>query len=288
VSLSLDRMALDDVGANPVKIAEAIHAQLGETTGPVDVHAIARVLDIVEIREEPLETFEGALVTQPERDTGAILVNATSSPQRRRYTVSHELGHFLNPWHRPTSADGFRCSRADMMVVEKRDQDRHWRQEAEANTFAIELLTPRKRLKRYLAGMPDLEYVLEMAAAFDISREAAARRYVALHADSLAAVFSKDGVVRYFDRSQDFRWLSPRKDSPIPELPRPEGAQLLSAIEDADPADWLDRPAGASLSVQTLHQQNGFAITLLCADTPDEEDGGGIDDAFDRFARLSE
>src|SRR3712207_5591168 len=101
MALDLDRMRLEDVGANPERLAEAIHDQLPGIGGAVPVHDIARALDIVEIREEPLTSFEGALITSPEKDRGAILVNALSSPQRRRYTVGHELGHFLNPWHKP-------------------------------------------------------------------------------------------------------------------------------------------------------------------------------------------
>ena len=62
-NLTLDRIALDDAGGNPRKIAEAIHLQLGDLTGPVPVDAIAHALDIVEIRKEPLTSFEGALIT---------------------------------------------------------------------------------------------------------------------------------------------------------------------------------------------------------------------------------
>jgi Zn-dependent peptidase ImmA (M78 family) len=45
--------------------------------------------------------FEGALLTTAERDTGAIVVNKNASPQRQRFTLAHELGHLLNPWHVP-------------------------------------------------------------------------------------------------------------------------------------------------------------------------------------------
>jgi hypothetical protein len=99
--LTLDRMAIEDAGLNPDKLAAAVHAQLGLKTGAVPIHAIARALDIVDIREEPLRSMEGALIMRPDRDVGAILANANSSRQRRRYTVAHELGHFLNLWHQP-------------------------------------------------------------------------------------------------------------------------------------------------------------------------------------------
>jgi Zn-dependent peptidase ImmA (M78 family) len=114
------------------------------------VYEIARALDIEEIREAPLKSFEGALITSAEKGRGAIVVNSLSSRQRRRYTVGHELGHFLNPWHMPTTASGFECTRADMLVRSGASQ--HLKQEAEANRFAIELLAPEPRIRPYLAG----------------------------------------------------------------------------------------------------------------------------------------
>lgn len=101
----LDRIAIEDVGANAVRLAEAIHVQLGDRPGPVPVGEIARALDIVEIRMETLSNIEGALVTTPERGFGSILVNQNSSSRRRRFTIGHELLHFLSPTHRPTSPD---------------------------------------------------------------------------------------------------------------------------------------------------------------------------------------
>jgi IrrE N-terminal-like domain len=65
------------------------------------IHQIAEALDIVEIQQARLKGLEGALVSAPERDIGLIVVNSASSVQRQRFTVAHELGHFLNPWHRP-------------------------------------------------------------------------------------------------------------------------------------------------------------------------------------------
>ncbi len=92
--------------------------------------AIARALDIAEVRIEPLANLEGALITTPERNTGAILLNSRTNPRRRRFTLGHELGHFLNPWHQPAAPDGFHCSREGMLTSDGRSKDRYLRQEA--------------------------------------------------------------------------------------------------------------------------------------------------------------
>jgi Zn-dependent peptidase ImmA (M78 family) len=57
----------------------------------------------------------------------------------------------------------------------------HRMQEAEANLFAIELLAPATLMTPYIRRLPDLENVLAITSAFDISKAAAARRYASLH-----------------------------------------------------------------------------------------------------------
>jgi Zn-dependent peptidase ImmA (M78 family) len=139
-------------GSNPKKLAGAIHdqlRQLGIDNGRVPVQEIATALDIDEIRLEPVESFEGALVTTPERTTGKILANSQSRPTRRSFTIAHELGHFLNIWHRPMEGDRFVCSKKDIgpgFTSAAQVIDPHQIQESEANSFAIELLIPEYRL----------------------------------------------------------------------------------------------------------------------------------------------
>jgi len=283
--LTLDRMALDDVGANPERLADAIHDQLGRRSGPVPVRAIARALDILEIREEPLTNIEGALLTTPERGVGSILLNTNSGRRRRRFTLSHELLHFLNPWHRPTAPDGFWCSRGDMIESDRKSHSPHRRQEAEANAFAIELLAPRTQLRSHISGGPDLCRVLAISGDFDISREAAARRYVNLHDGLVAAVFSKDGGFLYAEWHEGFPWLGLRRGQPLPSPPTHPPGHRVSPWDEAAPEDWLSGERAVDLAVQTLAQSDGYAITLLHAAESSQDDDGS-EDAYDRFSRL--
>jgi IrrE N-terminal-like domain len=274
--LILDRIEVAEAGAAPSALAAAIHAQLHDQTGAVPVHAIAKALDIVEIREEPTTSFEGALVMPPDRGFGSIVVNSRSSRERRRFTIAHELGHFLNIWHRPTQPNGtFACRIQDLSQswsVRNSDQDRHKVQESEANRFAIELLAPRSRLQPFLKGIPDLGHVVTIAGRLELSREASARRYIELREEALALVFSLDGIVRYADRGHSFPFLGLSKGDKMPSVPPARGDDTITHHEEADPRDWGMRPNGESLVVQTLHQNAGFAITLLALESNDEDD----------------
>ena len=128
-----------------------------------------------------------------------------------------------------------------------------------------QVLTPRAALGRYLRPPAELDHALALGKAFAISREAAIRRYVALQGESLAAVFSQGGRVRYVEKSEDFPattiWTGDQLAGLLPK--RPLGS--LSTLDEADAFRWLRRPDGVTLFAQTL-QAEGFAVTLLVAE----------------------
>jgi hypothetical protein len=250
-------------------------------SGPVPIHQIAVALDIIEVRRAPLKGLEAALVTTPERGAESILVNSASSVRRQRLSIAHELGHFLNPWHKPAGPfGGFACRPEDLTSSRGNlppTTSRHKIQEAEANRFAIELLAPEKLVRPYLRGIPDLASVLRLAKALELSREAAARRYAELHPQPTALVFSAGQVVRYVDRHRDFPFVSCWPGQRLSELPSPADESGLSDHEQADLRDWLARPCQGALVIQTLSQHRGYAITLLAFDCLGAaSDNGGL------------
>tara|TARA_R110002074_G_C12426345_1_gene656407 strand:- start:32 stop:847 length:816 start_codon:yes stop_codon:yes gene_type:complete len=259
--MRLDRIALDDAGSDPVRLAAAIHAQLpGLTSGHVPIYKIARGLDIEEIREEPLKSIEGALVTDREKSIGSILVNARSSSKRRHFTVGHELGHFLIPEHRPTAPDGFLCSKIGLTIPEH--VVRHRRQENEADRFAIELLAPRDRMRSYLAHAPDLERVIAMSETLRISKAAAVWRYTELHSEPIAAISSWNGMICNVVRPKNFPYLHVWNRGRLPAISKRNGNDLGNWSE-VPAAEWLSSPGGKLVRVQTLHQIDGRATTLV-------------------------
>jgi len=288
MTLRLDRISLEDVGSEPGRMAAAILEQLKYRGGAVPIDAIAGALDIHEIRRKPLENLEGALLTTPLRDFGSILINSKASPQRQRFTIGHELGHFLIRSHAGTDA-GFQCSRRDMGTWSTKSDERRKRQEAEANRFAIEILAPRRACLAFFDNNPDMAQILTMADAFDISRAAAARRFVELQGDVIAVVFSKEGRLIYAARSEEFPEIAPRKEDLLPLPPRTSGAGALCPIEDADATFWLTRPrTECELTIQTLFQKNEHAMSLLHLVTPEEESEPDLEDVFDRFRHFND
>lgn len=279
MKLTIDRMEIDDVGANPKRLADAITKQLPEGVRPIPVREIAYAIDIYEIREEVLDGLEGGLIVPENKSEGAILVHAKSSETRKRYTIAHEIGHYVNPTHRTNSKEGFRCTSKDMREDSARVGDRHVKMEMEANQFAAELLMPEMMMKKFMRRKrgADIDHILEMATQFEVSKEAAARRYIAQLDEPAAVVFSRAGKIRYIKTNDNFPRLSLWSGDFIPKecISSTSSATIgrVTNVVETLGHLWLERSAGISLGEQTLAQNSDFRMTLLTVeeDTEDED-----------------
>lgn len=287
-------MELADLG-NPEQLAAAILRQVPDLPVPVPVESIARALDIIDIRPLETEGFEGSLISYPEKSEGIILVNMRSQPQRQRFSIGHELGHFVNPWHKPKDGNRFLCTADDMRRLSAEKHNRAALMEVEANRFAAELLLPkepfRKDLRR-LAGA-DLAHVLRLAQKYDMSKEATGRRYVELHDEACAILFSRNGRVRYGCRSRDFPYLDIRSGDPLPAA----SLSVQSRAGQGDLSDWVEIDAALWLTgdqvrrhstvlEQTVAQRDGFRMTLLTLETEEPDEEEDLEDSWTpRFRR---
>jgi len=103
---------------------------------PVEVEDLAR--HFAEVEEVHLPVAGDAVVIRypGDRQKPKILLNAdTVTPGRKRFTLAHEIGHIVIPWHFGT----FACHHTDEDVLAFSD---YATDEAEANRFASELLMP--------------------------------------------------------------------------------------------------------------------------------------------------
>jgi Zn-dependent peptidase ImmA (M78 family) len=287
--LTLDRMAIEEAGPQEEQLAQAIHRQLGRATGPIPIEEIATALDITEIRYEKLESFEGALLTTPERDTGSILINAQSARPRRRFTLAHELGHYLNVWHKPHSEAGFVCGKNDIRIggfVIKPGLTVHEVQELQANRFAIELLAPKNRIAALSHDDPSVRDVLRTAAEFELSKEAAARRYVDLHPAKVAVVFTLNGDVKYVVTSPTCPRLAMPKRTKILSQSKFQAGQTSCAEIEVDLSVLNGQITTKMADAETFYQEGGHAFTILNFERDQEDDeDNGFEDTVERFSR---
>jgi len=131
---------------------------------PVDVEGICKVLgitiqitDLTEIEKTHKGDISGALVTTPEYST--ILVNDTDPYARQRFTIAHELGHYV--LHHNDESDGVFISFRGASNPEERA----------ANRFAADLLMPKDILRKSHAEKT-LPLLWTLAEEFSVSRAA--------------------------------------------------------------------------------------------------------------------
>jgi hypothetical protein len=217
------------------------------------------------------------LLTNTAQSTGCILANTRKGNRRARFTVAHELGHFLLEKHRLSDAAGFCCTMADLR--ENKEGQQHQRQEAQANQFAIELLAPDYLMAPFYSADPDLRDAQRLRDHLDLSLEACVRRMIELRDETLAAVWSYQGVIRYSVKARDFPFVALNKHDRIPQTSPAHraitsGKPGFSEFVETDAYPWTGR-SDFDLYEQTRVSPSGHAVTLLSAELPDEEDKDG-------------
>jgi len=287
------RMDLADHGA-PDKLVDVILKHHPQWTSRVPIEQLAADVGIEAIKDLEADRFEGALMTDPAKNRGFILVKTGANEGRRRFTIGHELGHFLIPTHR---GDQY-CTAADLR--QNRGGNARDKQEVEANWFSANLLMPRPWFLRQMGefGSVELQHIQAMAVGFETSFQATAHRYIELTSDNCAIVFSKDGVVGYPRWTSKFPRLAVRKGDPMPARCHSRRApaaplQVVTDWDEVDGAVWLDIAYGdrpPALLEQSFRQEDGYQVTLLfidqTAEADEEHEEGDLEENWTpRFSR---
>jgi len=131
--------------------------RFGGAEFPVPVEAIAEDLCGLVVEELDGLAVSGMLLPSERR----VCLNLAEPPQRRRFTLAHELVHWICQAQNGVRADRY-CRVEEMGLDATRK-----RLEREANVFAAELLMPEDEVRRVWAGDPDV-----CAVHFGVSGEA--------------------------------------------------------------------------------------------------------------------
>jgi Zn-dependent peptidase ImmA (M78 family) len=270
------RMKLSDLGG-PEALADCIIKHFPEMEIPIPLSRIAEAVGIVDIISQKTDAFEGVLITDGSKTKGSIAYNESSRPQRRRFTIAHELGHFLLPLHGANA----QCAKADMSIGHFTSKDSNRAREAEANLFAASLLMPRAMFLSAIRrlGAPEVGHIVKLADDYGVSKEACVHRYTDLCDDPCAVIFSRHGIVRYICKTKDFPFIDLRKDQPLPRQSisaqmKYESGQTSDQIETI-PEIWTNdcrRLRDKVLYEQSLDQTDGYRLSMLTIDGALEDD----------------
>ncbi|TXN74641.1 ImmA/IrrE family metallo-endopeptidase [Methylobacterium sp. WL8] len=276
--MPISRKDLADA-ASPEALVKRILQAEPNLQVPVPIQELCARLGILRIEDLDTDAFEGGLVTDAKRSDGTILARRGGEP-RRRFTIAHELGHFLMAHHIPDQPDRFSCKTSDMLRITAKADDPRQRREVEANRFASLLLMPPHLLRGGMTAFrePDLQHVLALAREFAVGKETAARAYVQYHAERIAIVVAGNGRVQRCYRSLSFPAIVCAVGSPVPKQSLFHNSShqpsIPSDIAGCSPELWIDVKRDLhvpSLYEQVYLQQSGFAMILLRLEPVREE-----------------
>lgn len=267
--INLDLIEFADL-VRPTQIVDEITSQILDLPIPTPLETIASAVGIEKINYTEMDGFEGVLLANKEKTKGAILVNTKSRHHRQRFSLGHELGHFMLPRH----GHEMRCGLEDLATKENKHLSLKQKIELEANQFSAELLMPKNLFRRYdgFNDAPSIDCLIEQANYFDVSFEACAQRYCNLHDVPLAIVFSYKNTIRYSSKSADFLfWITPGKNDPVPPASftrkASKNTENSTYSDSTSSSNWIGddkyffTPDNIIEDVYVL--QNGYVATML-------------------------
>lgn len=255
--------------------------------------------------------FEGALFNLNAGEdlppSWAVVYNeALSSAGRIRFTLAHELGHYL--CHRKIQGS-FNCDEADTLEWDSPERQ----MENQANQFASYLLMPRTDFEAQIGtSLIDLDVLGCCADRYGVSLTAAVRKWLEFTKHRAVLVMSYQGNVQYACGSATGKWcsialnkrLSNGKKRSLPA----NCATMTSSTTNVDRLGaemsarvWFSQePADMPLrEMRIVSDQYRQTMTLLLLppevkpwerDTRDEDgdDDGGLESTIDRFERRGQ
>lgn len=158
--------------ASPRDTADALLEAAGTTSLPIPVEELVTGCGVRILAWDFDNNIDGLVVQQ---DAGAVIwVNKGQAPTRQRFTLAHELGHYLlrhvDEFHLDLGGDFSPNASGE-------HPDYNWRAERAANEFAANLLMPASMLRRASAESAD---VSALASQFKVSPAAMGFRLKAL------------------------------------------------------------------------------------------------------------
>ena len=159
----LERLEKSDRPAEALAAKKIRAAQECLPDSPVRIVALSRALGVRVFRGALLPGVSGQIVRMPDGEYH-ITADRDDPEPRRRFTIAHELAHFL--LHRDAIGDGLAESRLHRSRLQNR-------MEMEANRLAADILMPYEKLDAAIESARESgANLVDIAAQFGVSRSA--------------------------------------------------------------------------------------------------------------------
>ena len=173
---------------------------------PVDIFGLASKYAEIEQDNLPTDADAYLLYNDAKRRRPLIVLQRDRPLVRKRFTLAHELGHIVIPWH---------CGELAYSAKQHlsfREMDEHSAIESEANRFASELLMPSDWVKSAISEGSTLQDVHSRILRAEVSDHAAVWRMFNYLACCIIAQLDESGCVI---KAQKSRILPPKAKTPL-------------------------------------------------------------------------
>lgn len=235
-------MGLDDLPE--VKLARRILRKHALEI-PFDLDQLVRRYANLIYKKIEIEGVDGVSVnlkTPGKRPT--IIVDETLSAPRRAFTLAHELGHIIIPWHVGTIADETNRDLNGDFIYATIEQ--------EANRFAAELLMPKAWVLDLFEVYRDQLAILhqQIVAMTGASNQAAAIRMVEVLPPNILFVLEENGVVSKSGRTNHTGAIPPKIGSPIKDVSYSYLKHTDIAVFGPKSYHWFEINSSVEISIE--------------------------------------
>lgn len=229
-----------------INFARRTHARY-DLNVPVDLETLARKHADLKFRNIPFDIDGVSVNLKKKGKRPTIIVNKTRPQSRQRFTLAHEIGHVIIPWHMGTIFDITEPHLSEGAVD-------YWEMESEANTFATELLMPQDWVSSFVNESIDVAQVHRaVREGADVSFIAAALRLRSLLPPGYAfAAYNSENRVTYSGKSVNTHFSPPVRGEIVDNGSFSSQAEELFEIDTGwDRYIWAKFPTKVALPSDT-------------------------------------
>ncbi|MCT7649115.1 ImmA/IrrE family metallo-endopeptidase [Aliarcobacter butzleri] len=186
------------VGANFANILRKKH----NLSIPVDIESLIQEYAILKFKSFPKKTshIDGVTLNLKKSDKVEVYININQPSTRIQFTLAHELGHIIIPWHTGNIIDN---------LYEESTEDPSSNYsicESEADDFASELLLPSEWINDLVKDISDIEnlklIIYSLEKTTKMSHSAIAYKVIQyLNPGFVFVVLNKNGYIEWFKSS---------------------------------------------------------------------------------------
>ena len=150
---------------------------------PLDIDKFCKTLNI-DIYREDID-MDGCLLCRNGRT--AIIVNKRK-PNREKFSIAHELGHFFIPHHNELMFSCYDIENSS--VITKLENEK------EADEFAAELLMPKNLINKYIDNL-SFDLIKKVSDMFETSLISTANRLVKLTEENAMLIYLSNNKIKW-------------------------------------------------------------------------------------------